>query len=97
MRELYRVLSPEGWAILQVPVSLLLESTYEDWSADTPEKREKYFGQSDHVRIYGRDYKNRLEEAGFKVLVFNPEKEWGNDFIFKYAIQKNEDLYICTK
>ena len=56
MSELYRVLKPGGWAILQVPISLLLNKTYEDPTVTTPEEREKVFGQSDHVRIYAKDY-----------------------------------------
>jgi hypothetical protein len=65
MSELYRVLKPEGWAILQVPISLSLNKTYEDSTVTTPEEREKIFGQSDHVRIYAKDYKDRLEKIGF--------------------------------
>lgn len=67
MRELHRVLKPGGWAILQIPMSLTLEETYEDLDITDPNEREKAFGQSDHVRIYGSDYKARLEQAGFIV------------------------------
>src|SRR5579863_2750569 len=56
MREIYRTLKPGGWAILQVPISLTLETTYEDFSIVTEAGRERAFGQSDHVRLYGRDY-----------------------------------------
>ncbi len=63
MRELFRVLRPGGWAILQVPIDSSLRVTFEDPEIVTPEDRKQYFGQSDHVRIYGRDYKDRLEEA----------------------------------
>ena len=37
----------------------------------TPEGREKYFGQKDRVRIYGKDYKERLESIGFKVELYD--------------------------
>lgn len=67
MRELYRVLKPGGWAILHVPI--LREVTYEDPSVTTPEERLRVFGQSDHVRMYGLDYADRLREAGFDVSV----------------------------
>ncbi len=50
MKELFRVLKPGGWAILQVPVSRVLTETYEDFSITDPQEREKYFGQFDHVR-----------------------------------------------
>jgi len=59
MRELYRVLKPDGFAILQVTISDK-DKTYEFSMT---------FGRSDDFRIYGKDYKNRLESCGFKVKV----------------------------
>ncbi len=67
MRELRRVLAPDGWAILVVPIDESRETTYEDPSIVEPEERERAFGQADHVRWYGRDYLDRLREAGFAV------------------------------
>ena len=67
MTELYRVLNPGGWAILQVPFSKILDKTFEDPSVTTPEEREQIFGQTDHVRIYGKDYADRLRQSGFQV------------------------------
>jgi SAM-dependent methyltransferase len=67
MRELSRVLNPGGWAILQVPI--LVEKTFEDPAITDPLEREEKFGQSDHVRIYGLDYRQRLEKSGFLVDV----------------------------
>ncbi|MCI0562693.1 MAG: methyltransferase domain-containing protein, partial [Nitrososphaera sp.] len=69
MRELFRVLRPGGWAILQTPVDLNLSATYEDADITSTEGRLRAFGQNDHVRCYGRDYKDRLEKAGFVVQV----------------------------
>lgn len=67
MRELYRVLRTGGWAILQVPV--LRETTFEDPAATSPAERLRLFGQEDHVRVYGKDYRTRLVSAGFHVTV----------------------------
>lgn len=97
MKEFYRVLSLNGWAILQVPISNVLEKTYEDFSIVTEKEREKHFGQFDHVRIYGQDYKARLEAAGFKVEVINPMKDWKLNGINKYAINPDEKLYVVHK
>ena len=71
MSELFTVLKPERIAILQVPISKTLKETFEYFSITTPEGREKYFGQKDHVRIHGKNYKNRLENVGFKVDLFD--------------------------
>jgi SAM-dependent methyltransferase len=97
IRELYRVLKPGGWAILQVPISKLLLKTYEDPTAIDPETRERIFGQFDHVRIYGQDYKSRLEKGGFIVKTYNPTKEKWNVDIQQYAINPEEDLYVVYK
>lgn len=97
MSELYRVLKPGGWAICQVPISLSLSKTYEDSTVVEPEKREKLFGKSDHVRIYAKDYKDRLENAGFTVEVYNFTKEFGKSTSHKYGLIKDENLYVCSK
>ena len=79
MGEIYRVLKPGGSAVLQVPISPALEKTFEDKTIQSPEQREQHFGQRDHVRIYGLDYVQRLEEAGFKVnrQKIKSENNWG--------------------
>ena len=97
MGELYRVLHPKGWAILQVPI--WGEKTFEDSSIKSPEEREKYFGQSDHVRKYGFDnvYLERLQEAGFKVKVDNYVKTLGSEKIKQYGLIETESIYYCKK
>lgn len=67
LRELFRVLKTSGWAILLVPITV--DVTYEDPTIVTPEGRLEAFGQDDHVRRYGRDYADRLRDAGFTVEV----------------------------
>lgn len=95
MAELYRVLKPGGWAILQVPV--LREETYEDASIKTSEERRRVFGQWDHVRIYGKDFKERLERAGFDVTVTALARELGERKRRFYGLQMDEDIHCCRK
>ena len=95
MRELFRVLKPGGWGILQVPI--LRDKTFEDLSIVSPEDRERIFGQKDHVRIYGCDYKDRLEEAGFTVKVDGYVRELGDDKIKKHGLSEDQDIYFCAK
>jgi len=97
MSELFRVLKPGGWTILQVPISNILDKTYEDPNITDPKEREIHFGQFDHVRIYGRDYINRLEKVGFNVKEVNLAAELKENDIGKYAINNNEILFIASK
>lgn len=92
MGEFYRVLKPGGFAILQVPISKVLDKTFEDNSITSSEQREKIFGQVDHVRIYGQDYKDRLALVGFKVELINLPQEY-----YKFGINPEEILYVGEK
>ena len=96
-KEIYRVLKPGGWAILQVPLDASLEETYEDFSITSPKDREKHFGQYDHVRLYGRDYAKRLEKSGLKVYPDKLVEEIGGELAKRYRLDKSELLYFCKK
>ncbi len=65
IREIFRVLGHGGLAILQVPTDYSMDKTVEDATITDPLEREKRFRQKDHYRLYGRDYLNRLTDAGF--------------------------------
>lgn len=97
MRELYRVLKPGGWAILQSPIDYNRKDTFENINIVSPEERERVFGQKDHVRIYGQDYKERLENAGFIVKPDNYIQELGDNIIKKYGLMEKEIIYFCAK
>jgi SAM-dependent methyltransferase len=96
MRELFRVLMPGGWAILQSPIDPDRAKTFEDLTITSPQDRERAFGQHNHVRMYGRDYKERLQKAGFTVKVDNYVKNLEPDKVTKYGLP-DEEIYFCTK
>jgi SAM-dependent methyltransferase len=97
MSEIHRVLKPGGWAIIQSPLDLSREKTFEDNTITAPAEREKIFGQNDHVRVYGWDYKKRLERGGFEVLEDKYVMELSPQMVSRYALPKEEILYICRK
>ena len=96
MRELLRVLRPGGWALLQSPVDPRSAHTDEDPDAP-PEERARRFGQADHLRLYGRDYPERLAAAGFSV----DEWRWADDLGpaqgTRYGLDPDESLYLCRR
>lgn len=71
LREFFRVLKPKGWLVLLVPVSA--RRTLEDPTIVDGNERKRIFGQEDHVRRYGPDYVERVEQAGFTVKVVRPD------------------------
>ena len=97
MREMCRVLRRDGWAIMMVPITV--DQTIEDPSITDPAERLRLFGQDDHVRRYGPDFVDRLQEAGFTVTTNRPE-----DFLSQAEIERIAatpeyagEIYFCTK
>ena len=72
----------EGWA-----------RTYDTERASTPELRKRHFGQSDHLRLYGADVRDRIRAAGFALEEFTAE---GED-VLTYGLQRGEKLFIARK
>ena len=97
MKELYRVLKPGGMAILQIPQDLKREETFADDSITDPKERAKIFGQYDHVRIYGRDYFDKLRNIGFKVTEEDYTNEINPELVDKYCLAKGEIIPVCFK
>ena len=97
MRELFRVLKPGGWAILQVPQDITMQRTKEGNDEMTLIERETEFGHHDHLRLYGLDYGDRLEDACFDVTVVDFATELEPEKVFKYGLKRDEPIYHCTK
>lgn len=94
--EFNRVLKPSGWGILQSPV-YPIEETFEDKTITDPAERERLFGQRDHVRKFGKDYAERLRKSGLKIEENQFVKQIGPDLIKKYALPKDEVIFVCRK
>jgi SAM-dependent methyltransferase len=95
IREMFRVLIPGGWAMIQVPIGD--GPTKEDPSIIDPAERERLFWKSDHVRLYGLDIEKRLVEGGFDVkVVFGHELVKPQDFE-KMGIFPDDPIFHCIK
>lgn len=97
MQELYRVLKPGGMGIFQVPQDLAREKTFEDDSITNKKERAKIFGQYDHVRIYGKDYFDKLRRVGFQVDEVDYSSTFSEEEITKYCLAKGEIIPVVSK
>ncbi|MDP5107151.1 MAG: class I SAM-dependent methyltransferase [Polaribacter sp.] len=97
MQELFRVLKKGGFGIFQIPQDITRETTFEDDSITDKKERAKIFGQYDHVRIYGKDYFNKLRSIGFKVDEIDYTKKIAPEKLERFCLMKNEILPVCYK
>tara|TARA_B100000965_G_C19585170_1_gene755382 strand:+ start:1093 stop:1863 length:771 start_codon:yes stop_codon:yes gene_type:complete len=97
MKEFYRVMKSGGWGIFQVPIDYNNPVTIEDRSVTDARERERLYWQSDHLRLFGRDYSNKLTAAGFMVTESNFINEIDPKLVERYALDKNEIVYYCQK
>jgi len=97
MQELYRVLKKGGFGIFQIPQDLSREKTFEDNTITNRTERAEIFGQYDHVRVYGRDYFNKLRSVGFEVDEIDYTKKITREKLERYCLMKNEILPVCYK
>lgn len=94
LKEICRILSPTGILVVSVPIIEGWDKTYEDESITDPAERELHFGQSDHVRYYGRDFRDRLSVAGFSRV--EEVTAQGGDVV-KYALGRGNKFFLCSK
>ena len=93
LREIARVLRPEGQLIAMVPIIEGWDHTYEDKSKTSEYDRRVHFGQYDHVRYYGADFRDRVRSAGFELAEFGAT---GAESV-QFGLLRGERIFIATK
>jgi SAM-dependent methyltransferase len=91
--EMFRILAPGGLLVALVPVIEGWLTTYEDSSKTSEKERELYFGQIDHVRLYGADLRDRVRAAGFVLDEFTA----GGVESAQYSLQRGDKVFLATK
>lgn len=103
LREIHRVLAPGGRAILMSPIDDDLGATLEDPTIRTPAERDRVFGQSDHLRRYGRDFGKRVADEGFSVEAIRYIDALDPDAIAREGLRRegalfaNDDVFVCRR
>jgi len=93
--ELFRVLRPGGRAVVSVPLQFE-GPTREDPGVTDPEERRRLFGEPEHVRYYGLDLQQRLEEAGFSVSLDLAEDLRAEECA-RYGLRRDENIFSCIR
>jgi SAM-dependent methyltransferase len=95
LTEIYRILKPGGRALIIVPI--IAEKTFIAPNLKDEKDRIRFYGKEDHVRGYGLDFKELLEDTGFKVKVENYSKDLSDAEIQYLGLLKQDDIFHCTK
>ena len=93
LAELRRVLRPGGQAVLMVPIVEGWQKSYENPDAITAEDRTFHYGQDDHIRYYGADFRDRVRAAGFTLTEFTAE---GLDSV-RFNLMRGEKVFLATR
>ncbi len=92
IKEMHRVLRPGGSALVMVPIVEGWELTYENPQITSERERLLHFGQEDHVRYYGQDFRERLR-AHFSVTEFTASEPE----VARYGLVRGEKVFLCKK
>lgn len=96
--EIYRIIKPNGIAILQTPFSKTLAKHFEDDGIKTDELRRIFYGQNDHVRRFGeKQFFKDLEMTGFELDIKEHNSFFKNADSFRYGVNHKEDLVKVIK
>jgi SAM-dependent methyltransferase len=103
LREIRRVLRPRGTAILMSPIDERLSATIEDPAVTSAEERHRVFGQSDHVRRYGRDFAQRVEAESFAVASIRYLDECDQLEVDRLGLRRDggpfqrDEIFVCVR
>ena len=93
LAEIFRLLAPGGLAVLSTPIVEGWATTHEDAAVTSPQERLVQFGQSDHLRLYGRDLRDRIRGAGFALAEITAREP----DVRIHGLQRGETLFLASK
>lgn len=97
INELYRVLSKDGVVLITIPQDLSKQKTFSSDKIIDKQDRHKLYGHPDVIRLYGRDFAERLSTVGFEVNEFAVASNFSHNEIFKYGLINNDSIFIAKK
>ena len=96
LAELFRILAPGGLLVLQVPIKG--DTTLEDPCVTTDKERLEKFLQEDHVRLYGKDLKQRISDAGFACnMLTTTDLPVAEQVLYSIRSPLYREVFLCHK
>lgn len=92
--EICRILKPGGRLIASVPIVEGWDETYENPAITTDAARNLHFGQEDHVRWFGRDFRERVLSGGFSRI--DEITAMGEESV-RYALTPGMKIFVFTR
>jgi len=98
LRELCRVLKPGGRAVLQTPFAKRLAVTRENEpDVASPAARLEFYGQEDHVRLYGADLFERIRASGLELRMTEHNECLKETDSAACGVNREEPFFLCVK
>jgi SAM-dependent methyltransferase len=92
--ELWRITRPGGMVVVMVPLIEGWNKTFEDSTKVQSEAdRILYFNQHDHVRMFGRDFRDRLSAPGFQLEEFTAVEP----YVARHGLLRGEKVFLARK
>lgn len=93
LAEMFRLTRPGGIVILMTPIVEGWKRTYENPAVTASADRVLHFGQGDHLRMYGRDLRDRIRAAGFELAEYTAVEP----DILRYGLMRGETVFVATR
>ena len=97
IKEIFRVLKKGGFAIVQTPFSKKIKYHFTDPYIKSKEDRARYYGESDHLRIFGQELFDNFSEAGFQLKIKSHSSILSRYDPSKYGVNDKEELIYMEK
>jgi SAM-dependent methyltransferase len=97
LRELARCLTRDGHLIAQTPYSPKLKSTFEMLTPVSTQFARLFYGQEDHVRLFGADLVSRFHEAGLSGEPLSHQQVLGELDAQEHGCNENEPFFLFER
>ena len=93
-KELSRILTKNGIFVCMVPIIEGWNETYENNKIMDDKDRWIHFGQNNHVRFYGKDFRDRISKGGFNLI---SEITAEGEDVVKYSLTRGVKVFVFQK